>query len=129
MSDVIFVDVFDSKVIDDKGEADGTPSVHPETWSELALVVSCNNQSFFEEFLCNNSCLGGSRHATVHFAELVPIVVDLVKEIEFFNDVLGEEADLHSELFVALHGCHQIEIFDVNGHKLGIFCGDNAVEE
>jgi hypothetical protein len=43
MSDVIFVDVFDSKVIDNKGEADGTPIVRPETWSELALTVSCDN--------------------------------------------------------------------------------------
>ena len=43
MGDVIFVDVFDSGVIDDKGEADGTPIVRPETWSELALMVSCDH--------------------------------------------------------------------------------------
>ncbi len=39
MSDVIFVDVVDSEVIDDKGEAEGTPSVPPEALSELTLGV------------------------------------------------------------------------------------------
>jgi hypothetical protein len=47
-------------------------------------------------------------------------MVDLVQEIEFFNDVLGEEVDFHSEVFVALHGCHQIEIFDVNISSLTV---------
>jgi hypothetical protein len=49
--------------------------------------------------------------------------------IKFFNDVLGEEVDFHSEVFIVLHGCHQIEIFDVDGHKLGVCCGDYAVEQ
>ena len=43
MSDVIFVDVFGSEVIDNEGEADGTPSVHPEALSELTLLVSSND--------------------------------------------------------------------------------------
>jgi hypothetical protein len=43
MGDIIFVDVFGSEVIDDKGEADGTPIVRPEIWSELALMVSHNH--------------------------------------------------------------------------------------
>jgi hypothetical protein len=57
-------------------------------------------------------------------------MVDLVQEIEFFSMMSrGEEVDFHSEVFVALHGCHQIEIFDVNGRKHGICCGDYAVEQ
>jgi hypothetical protein len=84
---------------------------------------------FFEEFLCNDSCLGESIHATTNFAEHISGMVDLVQEIEFFNDVLGEEVDFHSEVFVALHGCHQTEIFDVNSYKLGVVCGDYAVEQ
>jgi len=81
--------------------------------------------------LCNDSCLGESIHihAATNFTEHIPVMVDLVQEIEFFNDVLGEEVDFHSEVFVALHGCHQIEIFDIDGHKFGVFGGDYAVEE
>jgi hypothetical protein len=73
--------------------------------------------------------LGEPVHASSNFTEHVPVVVDLLQEIEFFNDVSGEEGNIHSEVFVALHGCHQIEIFDINGHKFGIFGGDDAVEE
>ncbi len=129
MGDVVLIDVFDSKIVNYKGETDGPPIVSPETWEELALTVSCNNQPFFEEFLCNDSCLGEPVHASSNLTEHVPIVVDLLQEIEFFNDVLGEEGNIHSEVFVALHGCHQIEIFDINGHKFGVFGGDYAVEE
>jgi len=43
MGDVIFVDVFDAEIIDDEGEADGMPIMRPESWSELALMVSCDH--------------------------------------------------------------------------------------
>ena len=103
----------------------------PETWCELALTVSCNNEAFLEleEFLCNDSCLGESMHTTTNFAEHVPIVVNLVEEIVLVDNVLGEEVDIHSEVLIAFHECHQIEIFDVDGHEFGVFCGYFTVEE
>ena len=130
MGDIVFIEVFDSEVVNYKGETDGPPIVSPESWGELALTVSCDNQPFFEEFLCNDSCLGEPVHAaSSNFAEHVPVVVDLLQEIEFFNDVLEEEGNIHSEVFVALHGCHQIEIFNIDGHKFGVFGEDYVVEE
>jgi hypothetical protein len=78
MSDIVFIDVFDSEIVNDKGETDGPPIVSPETWGELALPVSCDNQPFFEEFLCDDSSLGEPVHASANLAEHVPIVVDLL---------------------------------------------------
>jgi hypothetical protein len=78
MSDIVFIDVFDSEIVNDKGETDGPPIVSPETWGELALLVYCDNQPFFEEFLCNDSCLGEPIHASAHLTEHVPVVVDLI---------------------------------------------------
>ena len=78
MGDVIFVDVFDSEIVNDKGETDGPPIVSPETWSELALPVSCDAQPLFEEFLCDDSSLGEPVHTSANLAEHVPIVVDLL---------------------------------------------------
>jgi hypothetical protein len=43
--------------------------------------------------------------------------------------VLGKKVDLHLEVFVALHWCHQIEVFNIDGHEFGIVGGDDAVEE
>ncbi len=78
MSDVVFIDVFDSKIVNNKGETDGPPIVSLETWGKLALMVSCDNQPFFEELLCNNSCLGGPVHASANLTEHVPVLVDFL---------------------------------------------------
>ena len=37
---MLFSNVFDAKIVDTEGEADGTPFVGPKTWSELALLVA-----------------------------------------------------------------------------------------
>ena len=41
MVDVGFIDVFNTKVIHNQCEADGSPVVFPISWCDLALVVSC----------------------------------------------------------------------------------------
>ena len=75
MSDVVFIDVFDSEVVNDKGETDGPPIVSPEPWGELALTVSCDNQPFLEEFLSDDSCLGEPVHASANLTEHIPVLV------------------------------------------------------
>jgi hypothetical protein len=42
---------------------------------------------------------------------------------------LGKKVDLHREVFVVLHWCHEIEVFNVAGHEFGMVGGDDAVEE
>jgi len=41
MADVGFVDVFNTEVIHNQCEADGSPVVFPISWCDLALAVSC----------------------------------------------------------------------------------------
>ncbi len=55
---VLLTDVFDSKVIDDQGEHNGTPLVFPQTGSGLALRVAMFLQSFGKELLCDDPRLG-----------------------------------------------------------------------
>jgi hypothetical protein len=78
MSDVVFIDVFDSKIVNNKGETDGPPIVSLEIWGEVALTVSYDNQPFFEEFLCNDSCLGEPVHALANLTEHVPVLVNFL---------------------------------------------------
>ena len=42
-----FSDVFDAKIINAKGEGDGTPFVRPKSWSEFGLCVAFVVESFF----------------------------------------------------------------------------------
>ena len=40
MVGMLFADVFDAKIVDTEGEADGTPFVGPKPWCERALLVA-----------------------------------------------------------------------------------------
>ena len=44
---MLFADVFDAKIVDAKGERDGSPLVRPESWSEFGLCVSFVVEPFF----------------------------------------------------------------------------------
>jgi hypothetical protein len=55
---VLLTKVFDSKVVDDQREYNGTPLVFPLTGSGLALQVAMFLQSFGEELLCDDPHLG-----------------------------------------------------------------------
>ena len=90
MGDVILVDVFDSKIVDDEGETDWAPVVCPVSWGELALFVAGNDESFLEELLCDNSCLGESVHSSSYFAEYITIGIHFVMQIVFIDNVLGK---------------------------------------
>ena len=65
---MLLTDVFDSKVIDDQRERDGTPLVLLQTGSGFALRITMFLQSFGEEFLCDDPRLGESVHALADLA-------------------------------------------------------------
>ncbi len=49
-------------------------------------------------------------------------------ESVFIDDALGERFQFHSEVLVLVHGSHEVEVLDVDGHELQIGGGDDAVE-
>jgi hypothetical protein len=48
--------------------------------------------------------------------------------VAFVDNVLGKKVNFHTEVFVALHWCHQISVFNFDGHEFGIVGGDDTVE-
>ncbi len=128
MFDVFLVDVLHSKVVNNEGEADWAPIMTPISWCDLALLVPCLVEALGEEVLSNNAGLKEAIHPVSHFVENVAICVRFVMESVFIDDVLGEQSQFHSEVFVPVHGSHEVEVLDVDGHELRIGGGDDAVE-
>ena len=52
MISVLFADILDSKIVDDKGKCDRAPFVTPEPGCVATLVVSFGFQSFGEKLVC-----------------------------------------------------------------------------
>jgi hypothetical protein len=52
MIGMLLTDIFDSEIIHDKGECDGSPFVLPNAGSVDALIISVWGKLFPEEFVC-----------------------------------------------------------------------------
>ncbi len=100
----------------------------PISWCDLALPVPCLVEALGEEVLSNNAGLREAVHPVLHFTENVAICIRFVTESVFIDDVLGEQFQFHSEVLVPVHGSHEVEVLDVDGHELHIGGGDDAVE-
>jgi hypothetical protein len=57
MLDVISTDVFDSEIIDDKSELNGSGLMFPESWDQLTLKVAMLVQTLFKEFIGKQSSM------------------------------------------------------------------------
>ena len=64
---VLFPYVFDAKIVDTEGEADGVPFVGPKTWGELALLVAVFVEAFLEQLLGNQAGLWEAIHSLFNF--------------------------------------------------------------
>ncbi len=90
-------------------------------------MVSCFVKAFGEEVLCNDAGLWVATHSTSHFAENIAICIHFVTKCIFIDDVLWEEFEFHPKVLVVIHGCHEVEVLDVDGHE-HIGHGDDAVK-
>ncbi len=100
----------------------------PVSWFDSALVVTCFDNAFGEEILRNDAGLWEVVHSMLPFAKNIAIRIHFVTECVFNDDVLREEFEFHLEVIVAIHGHHEVEVLNVDGHELCIGRGDDAVK-
>ena len=55
----------------------------------------------------------------------VPLLLQLVLFIDSFGDLV----DWDPHVFVALHWCVQVEVFNIESAESCVWCGDDAVEQ
>jgi hypothetical protein len=128
MLDVGFVNVLHPKVVDNECETDGAPVVSIVPWHDLALSIPSFVELLNEEVLRYNAGLWEGVHSASHFTEDIAICIHLVVESVFVNDIRQEQLQFHTEVFVLIHWCHEVEIIYVNCHELGIRRRDDTVE-
>jgi hypothetical protein len=97
---VLLTDVFDSKVVNDQRERDGTPLMLPQTRSGFALQTAMFLQSFGKEFLCDDPHLGESVHALADLAVHISIRGCNVAQFVVLNDVVRHVCKFQTHVFV-----------------------------
>ena len=104
MLNVVLVDVLHAKVTNSKGEADWAPVVAQVSRCDLALAAICLVKAFGEEFLRNDASLWEAVHPVLYFTEDIAIRIYFAAESAFVNDILWDELNFHSEIFITSIG-------------------------
>ena len=99
---ISFVDILYAKVIDDKGEGDGSGLVNEESGGVFGWEVSCFSKDFFKFFVGEHSGLFETVHGTSNFHVDISIWGNDVVEFVLVDDLLGDVGELHSHVFVSV---------------------------
>ncbi len=95
MIGVLFSHIFYSKIINYQTEGDWSPIVLPETGRFVTLAVTVLCQSFFEEFLRDNACVGKPVHPTFHADVDIPSFVHFFAKPVRLDNILWESVYFH----------------------------------
>ena len=125
---VLFSFVFDAKVVNDKSESCGAPSVHEQTSGVLGLVVSWGRKVLREALFVKNSVLGNSIHALSNFNNDM-FIVNKRGKILFFHYGVRDLLERDAHVFIMVKGCAKIDFFEIVSHESGTGCRDCSVEE
>jgi hypothetical protein len=57
----------------------------PEAWGMLTFVIAMREETFSEQLVCEDACLGKAPHSLTHFKIYKPIFSVLVEIVLFLN--------------------------------------------
>ena len=66
MVNVIFIDIFDAKIVDHQCEQDGSCFVMPQSWGMCTFVIPKGRKFAVEVFVCQNAGLWQAPHCLLH---------------------------------------------------------------
>ena len=122
-----FVDVFDTKIINNQHEGKVVQSMFPQAQGDWHWSEPMWGKEFGEAVIGNVAGLGEPIHAFADFNVDV-LVVDERGEIILLHDGDGDDGDWYLHVFVFIHGSVEVKVFDVAGHEFCVGCGKDTVE-
>ena len=120
--------VFDAEIVHYEGELDGVCCVLPEGGGPGDRVVSERGEVVDEAVLCDSSCLFETRNTLPDLHVHVPIFLNRF-EIIFTYNLIGDEGDGHTHVFVCCEGGAVVEFGKVDGSESCGWVADGAVDE
>ena len=118
--------VFDTKVVDDQGEVDGSCLVGPESGGDVGWRISKGGEDRGKAILCNFSGLRETIHAFAHFGINIAIF-DEVGKFVGIDEFLWDHIDADSDVLINFHVVVEVEIFDIHTHVFCIGGGDDTI--
>ena len=118
MVGMLFANVFDAKVINDKAEADWVPLVAPKARSVSYGGVTIVAQEVDELLFGEYARLWKAIHATAYFSIDFAFVGSCVKIVKV-NDFQWDEVDRDEHILIVVHRCPKIIVLDIKAQPMG----------
>ena len=123
MVGVCFVFVLDAEVVDNECESDGVGGMSEKARDIWSFMVACGGQVSDESFLSEETCLWQAIHALRDFRKYFVVVNEGVQAV-FHHDGVGNHFDWNADVLGAGKGRHQVVVFDVRCHPIGVVGDD-----
>lgn len=120
--DVLFANIPDAKVINNKGEYDVAHAVVPKTWIAWCGVVVMTGYMFGQPSVGNDFSLLEAVHAFADFDVDPSIWRDNIAQVVLVDDLLGNGGDVEVHVFVDGDGHErvEVEVFNITYLESGI---------
>ena len=129
MESVVLPDILDTKVINKEAKQNGAPLVAPQARSDGSLVVAALFEKFSEENVGQGPRLWETIYAVANFEVNPAIGMEIVHEAVLIDELFWDVAQFYTDVLRLVQGCLRVEVFDVEGDKLGSPVGKDAAEE
>ena len=117
---ILFADIFDAKVVNDKGEGDVTHHMLTESRGTGDRHISKLGEVYFKPFIGDGDGFFETRCAFTDLHIDPAVGADEATQVVLFNDLVQEEIQGEFHVLVLGHGGPVVEVFDVERHKLGV---------
>ena len=101
----------------------------PQARSGGALVVAVLFETFFEKNVGQGPRLWETINSIENFEVNPAIGMDVVHEAVLVDEFFWDVAQFDADVIQSVQGCLEVEVFDVEGDKLGAPAGNDTVEE
>ena len=85
MINMLLANIFNSKIIDYQREGDWAGEMSTEARGMLTFVIAMREETFSEQLVCEDACLGKAPHSSMHFKIYKPILCVLVEIVLCLN--------------------------------------------
>jgi hypothetical protein len=123
-----FVSKHDAEVIDDEAEDEVRGIMLPQAQSNGDGGIAMWCKEFGEAVISNTASLGKAVHPLADLNVDV-VMMDERCKLVLGHDGVGDDGNRDAHVLILLHGHVEIEVLEVDSHKVSIRCGDHAIKE
>jgi hypothetical protein len=129
MAGISVVGVSDAEIVNDKAEGNVTCFVNPQARGEERHgYIAVGLQENGEVIIGNVPSLWEAIH-TFTDLDINMVVMHKGRQVVFGHNQVRNDRNRDGHVFVLVHGCVQIKIFEIACHEAAIGSGDHAIKE